>query len=114
LGIEEQRVRVTVDFADHSEEWTRLGHDYRVTVHVTVWNADKVLQVPVASLFRKGDDWAVFAVRDGRARAVKVQIGHRNSRTAEIISGLEEGGQVVLHSSDRIAEGVRVTERKTN
>jgi HlyD family secretion protein len=114
LGIEEQRVRVTVDFADASEEWARLGHDYRVTVHVTVWNADRALQVPVAALFRKGDDWAVYAIRDGRARAVKVEIGHRNSRTAEIISGLDEGAQVVLHPSDRITEGVRVAERKTN
>lgn len=29
LGIEEQRVRVTIDFADRPEAWPPLGHDYR-------------------------------------------------------------------------------------
>jgi HlyD family secretion protein len=36
LGIEEQRVRTTIDFVEPSEAWSRLGHDYRVIVHVTV------------------------------------------------------------------------------
>ena len=49
LGIEEQRVRTTIDFADPPETWSRLGHDYRVIVHVTVWSADDVLTVPVCA-----------------------------------------------------------------
>ena len=72
LGIEEQRVRTTIDFADPPETWSRLGHDYRVIVHVTVWSADDVLRVPVGALFRQGDDWAVFAVKDGRASTTVV------------------------------------------
>ena len=38
----------------------------------------------MAALFRQGDDWAVFAVNDGRARATVVEIGHRNERMAEL------------------------------
>jgi HlyD family secretion protein len=114
LGIEEQRVRVTMDFLDPPETWKRLGHDFRVTVHVTVWDAENAIRVPVAALFRQGEEWAVFSVREGRARVVKVQLGHRNSRMAEVISGLNEGASVVLHPSDRIAESTRVAERKTN
>jgi HlyD family secretion protein len=113
LGIEEQRVRVTIDLVDPPEAWSQLGHDYRVTVHVTVWEGEKVLRVPVGALFRKGDAWAVFAVRDGRARTVPVEVGHRSSRMAEIVSGLAEGDRVVLHPSDRIADGTRVAERET-
>jgi HlyD family secretion protein len=113
LGIEEQRVRVTIDFADPPESWSRLGHDYRVIVHVTVWSADGALTVPVGALFRKGDDWAVFAVRDGRVRTELVQIGHRNNRVAEVVSGLASGCRVVLHPSDRVSEGTRVAERET-
>ncbi len=113
LGIEEQRVHVTIDLTDPPEVWSRLGHDYRVTVHVTVWSGDNVLRVPVGALFRKGDDWAVFAVREGRARSVAVQVGHRNNSAAEIVSGLAEGDEVVLHPSDRIAEGTRVAARET-
>ena len=111
LGIEEQRVRTTIDFVDPPEAWSRLGHDYRVIVHVTIWNAEHVLRVPVGALFRQAEDWAVFAVKDGRARVALVKIGHRNNRTAEVFSGLLEGDRVVLHPSDRIKDGISVFQR---
>ena len=114
LGIEEQRVRTTIDFVDPPATWSRLGHDYRLTVHVTVWNSEDVLTVPVGALFRRGEDWAVFVVKDGRARSMPVQLGHRNSRMAEVTSGLSVGDKVVLHPSDRIREGIAVTERATS
>jgi HlyD family secretion protein len=113
LGIEEQRVRTVIDFVDPPAAWSQLGHEFRVIVHVTVWSADNVLTVPVSALFRKGEDWAVFAVRDGRARTTLVQIGQRNNRVAEVLSGLKAGDQVVLHPSDRISEGVAVAERES-
>lgn len=111
LGIEEQRVRVTIDFADPPEVWSQLGHDYRVVVHVTTWSAPDVLTVPISALFRKGDQWAVYADDSGRAKTVPVQIGHRNNRTAEVVSGLAAGDRVVLHPSDRIVDGGRIAER---
>ena len=112
LGIEEQRVRVTIDFADPPETWSRLGHDYRVIVHVAIWSADDALTAPVSALFRKGDEWAVFAVENGRARTTIVKIGHRNNRVAEVLAGLPAGTQVVVHPSDRIADGARVAQRE--
>ncbi|MDE5446205.1 HlyD family efflux transporter periplasmic adaptor subunit [Bradyrhizobium sp. CSA207] len=111
LGIEEQRVRVTIDFADPSETWASLGHDYRVIVHVTTWSAPDAVTVPVSALFRKGDQWAVFVDQGGYARTALVQIGHRNSRMAEVLSGLSAGDLVVLHPSDRIADGARIAQR---
>jgi HlyD family secretion protein len=114
LGIEEQRVRTTIDFIDPPETWSRLGHDYRVVVHVVTWSADDVLRLPVGALFRQGEEWAVLAMRDGRARTAPVKIGHRNSRMAEILSGIAEGDRVVLHPSDRVREGVAVTERESH
>ena len=111
LGIEEQRVRTIIDFVDPPEAWSRIGDDYRVIVHVTVWRAENALTVPVAALFRQGEDWAVFTLRDGRARAAVVTLGPRTERTAEVRSGLAEGDQVVLHPSDRITDGAAVAER---
>jgi HlyD family secretion protein len=111
LGIEEQRVRVTIDFADPPEAWSQLGHDYRVIVHVTTWSAAEALTVPVSALFRRGDDWAVFAVQDGRARTTAVNIGHRNNRVAEVLAGLAAGTPVILHPSDRISDRTRVAQR---
>ncbi|WP_192248461.1 efflux RND transporter periplasmic adaptor subunit [Mesorhizobium silamurunense] len=111
LGIEEQRVHTEIDLVAPPETWSRLGHDYRVIVHVTSWRDDNVLNVPVAALFRKGDEWAVYLAKDGRARTTVVKIGHRNSRVAEVESGLSDGDRVVLHPSDRVGDGVAVRER---
>ena len=111
LGIEEQRVRVAIDFSDPPETWAALGHDYRVIVHVTTWSSPDALTVPVSALFRNGDQWAVFADDNGRAKTTLVQIGHRNNRTAEVLSGLAAGDRIVLHPSDRIADGVRIVQR---
>lgn len=112
LGIEEQRVRTTIDLVDPPAAWSLLGHDYRVIVHVTVWSADDAVTVPVGALFRAGDNWAVFAVADGRARTTLVRIGHRNNRVAEVLSGVSVGDRVILHASDRIKDGIRVAERR--
>ena len=113
LGIEEQRVRTVIDFSDPAESWSRLGHDYRVIVHVTVWSSQDALTVPVAALFRQGEDWAVFALRDGRAWVTPIKLGQRNARVAQVLSGLAEGDRVVLHPSDRIKDGAAVAERET-
>lgn len=114
LGIEEQRVRTIIDFVDPPAAWSRLGHDYRVIVHVTIWKAENVLRVPVRALFRQGEDWAVFSVKDGRLRVALVKLGQRNNRMAEILSGLAEGDRVVLHPSDRIKDGISVFQRDTS
>lgn len=113
LGIEEQRVRTRIDLVGPAEGRSRLGHDYRVIVHVTVWRDENVLTVPIGALFRRGDDWAVFTAVDGRARTTPVQIGHRNNRMAEVTSGLAAGDRVVLHPSDRVQDGVAVAARET-
>jgi HlyD family secretion protein len=112
LGIEEQRVRTRIELVDPPEAWSALGHDYRVIVHITVWKAEDVLTVPVAALFRRGKSWAAFAVRNGRAWTVMIQVGQRNDRVAEVQSGLSAGDQVVLHPSDRIRDGTAVAQRE--
>ncbi|WP_119167850.1 efflux RND transporter periplasmic adaptor subunit [Algihabitans albus] len=111
LGIEEQRVNVIVDFTDPPEHWPRLGHGYRVEVRIVLWRGDEVLKLPMSALFRNGDDWSVFVDHDGRARTRSVEIGQHSGLEAEIITGLAEGERVVLHPSDRVAEGVRITPR---
>jgi HlyD family secretion protein len=111
LGIEEQRVHTEIDFVDPPEAWSQLGHDYRVIVHVTSWKDENAVTVPVAALFRQGDDWAVFVVRDGRARTILLKIGQRNNRVAQVESGLSAGDRVVLHPSDRVTDGASVAQR---
>lgn len=112
LGIEEQRVRTIIDFMDPSSRWRNLGHDYRVVVHVVTWKGTNVLTVPIGALFRANDKWAVFRNDVGRARTVEIVVGRRNNRFAEVLSGLSERDQVVLHAGDRVSDGTRITQRE--
>ncbi|HEY8519178.1 MAG TPA: HlyD family efflux transporter periplasmic adaptor subunit [Gammaproteobacteria bacterium] len=114
LGVEEQRVNVIVDFTGPREEWASLGHGFRVEAAIVTWQADDVVQAPVAALFRNAGRWAVFRVENGRARLTPVEIGQDNGRTAEILSGLEAGQQVVLYPGEELADGVRVTPRSNS
>jgi HlyD family secretion protein len=109
LGVEEQRVNVLVDFDDTRGK--QLGDGYRVEVSVIVWERDGVLKIPTSALFRLGNDWAVFAVRDGKARQTAVEIGHRNAIEAELRSGLSEGDRVIIHPGDTIEDGVSIISR---
>ena len=111
LGIEEQRVRVTLDPVGDEEIWSQLGHDYRIYARIVVWQGDDVLQVPLSALFRHGDDWAVFRVAGGRARRAGVTLGQRNDRVAEVTGGLEAGEEVIVHPSDVVDDGVAVVAR---
>ena len=112
LGIEELRVETIVELTDPVERWQRLGHDFRVVVEIVVWQGDAVLTVPTGALFRTGEGWSVFAVRDGRARLTQVEVGHRNDSEAEVLSGLVEGDRVILYPSDRIDDGTRIRLRR--
>jgi len=112
LGIEEQRVLVRLDLLGAHEDWSRLGHEYRVFVRCVVWNADAVVTIPLSALFRRGEDWAVFKVANGRASLQPVRLGERNLRYAVVESGLSPGDLVITHPGDRIIAGVRVIERQ--
>lgn len=113
LGVEEQRVNSVIRFANPGERPQGLGHGYRVVVRIVIWENENALVVPSSALFRDGDDWAVFAVRSGRARRVRVEIDRNNGLQAHIVSGLEEGDRVVLYPSSAIFEGAAVVARNT-
>ena len=108
LGVEEQRVNVLADFTGPPEARRTVGDAFRVEARIVVWEAPEVLKVPVGALFHTGDQWAVFAVRGGRASLQTVQAGHRNDREVEILSGLAAGDPVIIHPSDKLEDGSRV------
>jgi len=112
LGVEEQRVWVVMTFADPRDAWASLGDGYRVEARVIVWQQPDVLKVATGSVFRRGDEWAVFVVDGGTARARTVTIGQRNDVEAEVTGGLEAGAQVVAYPSDQITDGSRVEPRR--
>lgn len=111
LGIEEQRVNVIIDLVDPPELRRSLGHGFRVETRIVVWEAPDVLQVPVSALFRADDGWAVFAAVEGRARLRPVTLGRRNSLSAEAVAGVAAGDLVIMHPTDKVAEGSRIVGR---
>lgn len=109
LGVEERRVNVLVDL-DRPAAECKLGDGYKVDAHIVVWSGTAVT-TPLGSLFRRGQDWAVFAVEGDRARLRPVRIGVRNGDVAQVVSGLEPGERVVMHPPDTLSDGGRVTVR---
>jgi HlyD family secretion protein len=92
---------------------TPLGDRYRVQVRVVVWQAPDVLQVPGSALFRRGTEWQLFVVSNGRAHRRTVEIGHRGAEATEVVKGLAPGDLVIRFPTDRIDEGVRVKATRT-
>ena len=111
LGVEEQRVRVIVDFTAPREAWQALGDGYRVEARFVLWEADDVLQLPTSALFRQGEGWAVFAVEGGCARLTPVETGQRAGLATQVLSGLSAGASVVSHPDEAIRDGARVKPR---
>ena len=111
LGVEEQRVNVVIDFVEAPDQRGTLGDGFRVEARIVVWQGADVLKVPTSALFRQDEQWAAFAVVEGRAELRHVTIGHRNNLFAEALDGLNEGDVVIVHASDQVVDGVAVVER---
>jgi HlyD family secretion protein len=109
LGVEERRVNVIVDL-DAVPHDCKLGDGYKVEARVVVW-AGTAVTVPLGSLFRRGEEWAVFVVSNGRASSRQVTLGERNAEVAQVLHGLEPGERVVLHPPDTLVDGGRLSVR---
>jgi len=111
LGVEEQRVKVRVDFIDPLPPGYTIGDRYRVEARIVTWHSENVLQVPAGALFRRGGDWMTFVADGGHARLTKVDAGHMNGVAAEVLGGLSGGQKVVVHPPDVLADGGSVKAR---
>jgi len=111
LGVEEQRVNVIVDLDTAAAARPSLGDDFRVEAAITIATAHDAILVPLAALFHRGEGQAVFEVVDGRARLVRVTIGRRSNREAEVLEGLTGGETVITYPPDMVAEGTWVSPR---
>ncbi|MFP8780822.1 efflux RND transporter periplasmic adaptor subunit [Hydrogenophaga sp. RWCD_12] len=111
LGIEEQRVNVTVALKAPPEELQKLGDGFRVDARITVSSKDGALLVPSAALVRQGEGWQVFVVEEGKARARAVTFSDRNADSAWVKDGLNAGETVVLYPGSGMKDGQPVKNR---
>jgi HlyD family secretion protein len=114
LGVEEQRVYVIADMVTPVEKRASVGDKFRVEARIVMWEADNVRKVASGALFRRGEQHAVFAVRNGKATFQPVRIGRSSGTETEITEGLQEGDDVIVYPGDRIHDGDRVKPLKIN
>jgi HlyD family secretion protein len=112
LGIEEQRVNAVLDLEGGPAVARALGHDYRVFVVIQTREVADAVRIPLGALFRYRGAWHAFTMEDGLARRRALEIGLRNDRYAEVLSGLKSGDVVILHPGEEVADGGRVTPRE--
>jgi len=67
------------------------------------------VRVPASALIRSGDTWALYAVKDGRARRRAVEVEARGGGAAAVQGGVHPGDRVLIHPGDEIQDGVRVS-----
>ncbi|MFT5442152.1 MAG: HlyD family secretion protein [Myxococcota bacterium] len=111
LGVEEKRVNIVIELVTPYADRESLADGFRVETRVVITELSNVIQAPTGSMFRRGSDWAVFAVEDGRARLRSVEIGARTPAFVEILDGITEHDLVIAHPGDTISEGTRVAPR---
>lgn len=106
LGVEEQRVDVVGDFVG---QHAGFGEAYRVEARIVTWHGTDVLRVPSAALYRCAGDWCAYAVENGRARERRLQVDHIGDSQAQVLGGLSAGTRVILHPTDKVADGTAVS-----
>lgn len=110
LGVEEQRANVILRLAAGTQA-DALGHDFRVDARILIRESRGVVRVPLGALFRQGESWATFLVRDGRAHLVLLDTGDADTRFRVVNRGLVAGDRVVMFPGEAVGEGTRVVAR---
>lgn len=113
LGVEQQRVKVIVQFAPNElsrlREHLALGVGYRVRVRIITAAKPQALTVPRSALFRgPAGNWQLFAIRSGKAQLTDVNVGLMNDERVEIVGGVAADEQVVLAPESTLVDGTRV------
>ncbi|WP_430603727.1 HlyD family secretion protein [Enterococcus sp. DIV0724b] len=93
---------------DQAPEKLFAGFD--VDVDITTNTVENVLALPIEALtYNDKNEPIVFAVKDGRAKETKIEIGIQSDKLIEVKSGLKEGETVILSPSSDIKNNTEVT-----
>lgn len=111
LGLEEQRVKVTINF--NIAEEVKLFPGAKLDVEFITAKRENVLAVPKTVLFPYEDTEALWVVRKGKATIQTVEKGFENDRYVVIESGLEDGDQVITNPQlEGLKPGVKINQIK--
>ena len=81
-------------FVDNAENRLRIG--MTVQGQINIAKRENVLAVPTSTLKKQGDKTIVQVLKNNKVEEKIVQTGLKDSQYTEILSGLEEGEQVIV------------------
>ena len=114
LGVEERRVLVLVDLDESAQGQSQLSDGYRVDATIIVDSSDpKSLIVPTAALESSMGRFYAYRVeptRFGEHRVVRVevQLGKKDRKHSEVLSGLNLDEIVVTYPPEKLQHASRV------
>ena len=103
---------VTIDFDSMLNNLEGLSPRMDAKVEIVVSDVDDVLQVPVESIMQMGDGPSVIVSNGEGLESRAVNLGITNDETIEILSGVEEGEELVLDPPYELVEQVLQDERQ--
>jgi membrane fusion protein (multidrug efflux system) len=68
----------------------------------------EVVRIPESAVVPSGTDKLVFSIVGGKAKENKVTTGRRRAGEVEVLTGIEEGTQVVISGQGRLRDGTSV------
>jgi RND family efflux transporter MFP subunit len=87
-------------------EGLRTGQFGRVSVPVA---EVKLLLVPQSAVLKRGQMELVFVAKEGKAALRLVKTGKVLEDRVEVLSGLEEGEQIIVSETTKLTDGQPVT-----
>ncbi len=92
-----------------------LRQDMTVSVNVETNRRERALAIPNDALSGiKGNKAIVLLVRDGKIQRRQVTLGLRGLAMSEVVSGLQDGDQVLADAESSLTEGARVRLKQQN
>lgn len=112
--VENGQIEIYLKFTQDVSSELRRGQNFQVFVEISAKN--KAFMVPKGSFFQSSGGQFVFTIsEDGKtAHKKSVQLGRQNPNFYEVISGLDEGDEVIISSYDSFKneEDIKLTTDK--
>lgn len=90
-----------------------LRSEMRVDIQVVSSLREDVLKIPLEALLPMDDKVFVYQLENGKAKRKEVRVGMRNPLEAEVVSGIEEGTEVILNPPIELKEGSAVRAKES-
>lgn len=85
-----------------------------VDLILTVKQKQQAIVIPFTAVHILEGKEVVYLVRDGKAEISEIKLGIKNDDAVEVLSGLQEGDEIILFGQDRLYPGISVKVAEKN